>query len=874
MRILREWIHRLRGTLLPGRRDGDLKEELRLHVEMAAEDARRRGRASADAARDARLKAGGASQAMDALRDQRGLPWIEDLVRDVRLGFRATGRDRLFTVSVATILGVGIGASVAMFSVLNAVVLRPLPYDHPGELAVLATHDISQNQWDGTSVPNFFDWRQQGISFAGMTFYRRTQVSQVTVGSAGGPQRVREGLVGPDFFDLLGATPIIGRTFARQEFERRERVMVLSEGLWQEQFAGSNTALGRRLSIGGEDHVVIGVMARTFQLPTADTRLWRPITVLASLRDIARSGRDGDGIEVIGRLKPGVSIENARAEMGVIAARLREQHAVNRNRDIRVIPLFDHVVGTRASRAVWLGFGAVMAMLAIACANVSGLLTARAAQRRRELAVRSALGAGRSRLVRQLLAEGVSVWAVASAVGLLLAYGSIRLVLAYGPRALPRMEQVGLDRAALALACVGGLSVVLLSGTIPASIAAKVDARAAFGTRDESSLPSRRLQDLLVTGQIAGTLVLLVGALLLAQSFIRAQREDPGYTAEHLLVVRIDHPSRSTFFREAQDRIRRLPGVIAVGGIKQFFLRRNPDQRVTIEGRDAAPDEGPPSLSVDAATPGYFRSMGIELLEGRDFDDRDLAPGSPRVSIVNETMARRFWPNKSAVGQRWIGGGSPPKDGRWTTVVGVVKDMRREGLDLAPIAAAFVPDLFSQNFDMTIRASTRVDTLIPAVRRELRSIDSALPITDIASADGRLSQRLGGRRFETQLFVVFAAIALLLSAAGVYASLAYQVARRTREIGIRSALGADRLLIIRMIVGKGMRLALAGAALGVCGAASVARVMQSVLYETTAINPTSYAASAVFVLLVAAVAAWVPARRAAAVSSITALREA
>ena len=534
--------------LLPNRHDGDLEEELRLHLQMAAEDARRRAPDSADASRDARLKAGGVSQAMDALRDQRGLPWLEDLVRDVRLGFRALGHDRLFAASVTIVLGLGIGVSVAMVSVLDAVVLRQLPYDSPDELAVLATHDIVQNQWDGTSVPNLLDWHAQSTSFAGMTFYRRTQVSQVTMGRADGPQRAQEGLVGPEFFDLLGAMPVIGRTFSHEEFERRQRVVVLGEGLWQEQFGRSNAVLGQTVSINGEDHVVIGVMPRTFQLPTSDTRLWRPISVLSSWWDSARSERDGDGIEVIGRLASGVSIENARAEMSVIAARLRDAHAVNRNRDIRVIPLFDQVVGTRTSRGVWLAFGAVLSMLAIACANVGGLLTARTVRRRHELAVRSALGAGRSRIVRQLLAEGVSVWAVASVLGVLLADGSIRLVLAYGPRMLPRMEQVGLDRAALAVAFVGGLAVVLLSGTIPALVAARVDARAAFSTRSQSSLPRHRLQDLLVIGQMAGTLILLVGALLLAQSFMRARHEDPGYSAEQLLVVRIDRSSRPHSF--------------------------------------------------------------------------------------------------------------------------------------------------------------------------------------------------------------------------------------------------------------------------------------------------------------------------------------
>jgi putative ABC transport system permease protein len=705
-----------------------------------------------------------------------------------------------------------------------------------------------------------------------MACYRRTQVSQVTFAGADAPQRAQEGLVGPGFFDLIGAAPLLGRTFSAEEFERRERVVVLSEGLWQEQFGRSGTALGQTIPIAGENYVVIGVMPKSFHLPTAGTRLWRPLTVLASWEQFVESPRDGDAVEVLGRLAPGVSIEDARAEMTVIAARLREQYPVNSNRDIEVVPLFEHVVGARTSRSLWLGFAAVLSLLAIACANVAALLTARAARRRHELAVRSALGAGKARLVRQLLAEAVSLWSVASVAGVVLAYGSIRLLLAYGPRTLPRMEQVELDVTGLAVAFLGGLAVVILAGTIPAFLAAKTDARAAFGVREPSSLPRRRLQDLLVTAQVAGALVLLVGAVLFAQSFVRAQSEDPGYVAENLLVVHIDRPSVSSFGLEAQKRIERLPGVVAVGGIKQFFLRRNADQRVTIEGREAASRQDTSRLCVDAVTPGYFRSMGIELIEGRDFDERDLEPGAS-VSIVNETMARRFWPGGSALGKRWAGGDSPPPDGQWSTVVGVVKDMRREGLDLAPIASAFLPDQFSRNFDMTIRASANAGSLIPTVRQEIRSIDSSLPIPEIASAGWSLAERIGARRFETQLLGAFAAIALLLSAAGLYASLAYQVTLRTREIGIRSALGAHRQSIVTMIVGKGIRLALAGVALGMACAVVAARATQALLYETAAVNPVSYAAAAVFVLLVAAAAAWLPAQRAAAISPMAALRE-
>jgi putative ABC transport system permease protein len=859
--------------------DERLDAELRDHLERRVADHVARGSSEADARRHTRLELGGLDQTKEACRDIRPLRWLDEFARDVRLGFRSLRRDRVFAASVTIILALGIGTSVTMFSVLNAVVLRPLPYSRPGELVRISTHLVAQNRWDGTSMANFLDWRGQSDAFESMTFYRRPAVSVVAFAGTDAPQRAQEGLVGPEFFELLGTPPLIGRTFSRDEFERAERVVVLSEGLWQERFAGSDAALGQRLSIDATDHVVIGVMPRTFQLPTKDTRIWRPLSVLASWPD-TKTVRDSDHFEVLGRLEAGVSFEEARAEMGLIAARLREAHAVNRNVDIRIAPLFEHVVGGRTRRGLWIGFAAVLCLLLIAGANVGGLLSARAARRRRELAVRSALGAGRARLIRQLLAEGVSLWAVGSIAGVLLAYGLIRLLLSYGPRALPRMEEVGLDAAALAVAFLGGLVVVLACGTFPALVAAKADAKAAFGTRDQSSLPSGRLQDLLITVQIAGALMLLVGAVLLAQSFIRAQGEDPGYPAENLLIVDLelprdrypDRPAVIAFFRQAQDRLGRLPGVVAVGGITDFFIRRNADQWVTIEGRAAGREEGAPRLATEGVTPGYFRAVGIELLEGRDFGERDYEAGAPGVFIVSEALARRFWPGESAVGKRLVGGESPPKDDRWSTVVGVVKDIRREGLDVAPILGAFIP-AFPRGMDLTIRAATGVDTLIPVVRREIRAIDASLPVPHVVSADSHLSERLRGRRFETQALGLFATIALLLSAAGLYALLAYQVALRTHEIGIRSALGANRWTIVRMILGKGIGLTAIGTGVGVAGAASAGRVMQRLLYETPAINAPSYAAVAAFVLVVGTVAAWVPALRASRVSPMTALRE-
>ena len=855
-----------------------LDRELRDHLERHVADLVAGGLSEPDARRRARLELGGLDQAKEACRDVRPLHWPEQFIRDVRQGFRSFRRERLFAGSVTLILALGLGTTVTMFSVLQAVVLRPLPYEDPRRLAVLSTHQILQDRPDGTSMPNLLDWRQQSRTFAGMTYYRRTSVSAVTYGGVDAPQRAQEGLVGPEFFQLLGTPPLHGRTFAHREFDAAERVVVLSEGLWRERFGGAQELSGLELEIDGRAHAVIGVMPATFQLPTGETRLWRPLSLAVWPGTL--TARGGDQFEVLGRLHRGVTFEEAQAEMRLIAARLREMHAVNANLDIRIAPLFDHVVSSRTRRGVWLAFAAVLCLLLIACATAGGVLAARTARRRRELAVRWALGAGRARLARQLLAEAISLWAVASGAGVLLAYWLIRLVLAYGPRTLPRIDEMGFDALVLAVAVLGGFLVVTLCGTVPALVAAKTDVTSAFGTREHSGAPAGRLQNVLVAAQIAGTFVLLVCAILFAQSFMRAQAENPGYPAENLLIVRLDLPRErypdsaaiATFFREASHRLRRLPGVEAVGAMTDFFIRRHADQWVTVKGRPPGRQQGSPRLAIEGITPGYFQATGIELVEGRDFTDADYQPGAPGVYVVSESLARRFWPGESAVGKQIVGGESPPKDGRWHTVVGVVRDIRREGLDVAPILGAYVP-AFPRGMDMTVRASTPVEHLIPAVRDGIRGIDPSLPLARMAAADGRLSERLAGRRFESQVLGAFSALALLLSAAGLYALLAYQVVLRTREIGIRSALGADRRTIVLMILKKGLRLAVAGAVVGSAAAAGGARVIQSLLYETAALDPLSYAAAVLFVLAIAAAAAGLPAIRAARVSPMTALRD-
>ena len=849
-----------------------LDDELQYHVERQYRDYVREGLSPAEARRRVGVEFGPVALAKDECRDVRPLHWLETTARDVRFGVRALARERLFTLSVTLILMIGIGATIAMFSVLNGVVLRPLPYLRPHEIAVLSTHRVLQNQFDGTSGANFVDWRRQSQSFADMTLYRRTSASQVVFAGADAPQRAQEGLVGANFFDLLGAPPLIGRTFSAEESARGEPVVVLSEGLWREQFGGSADALTRTLSVAGTPHRIVGVMPRSFQLPTPETRLWRPLAGMPQWPNTL-SVRDGDSFEVLGRLQRGVRIDDARAEMAVIARRLRDEHDVNRNLDVRVIPLFDHVVGAGTSRGIWFGFGAVLSLLLIACANAGGLLAARATRRRGELAVRAALGASRARLVRQLVAENLTLWLAASIAGLLVAAALLQLLAASGPTGLPRIEGVGLDLTAIAIAFLGGLLVVMLCGSVPALTVSRVNAADAFRTREESAPPRVSLQRVLVGGQIAGATTLAITAVLLAQSFLRVQAEDPGYPAEHLLIARIDRSSSPRFFVEARERLGALPGVVAVGGITDFFIRRAGDQQITIDGRSFADADGRvPKFVMDSVTPGYFEAMDIEVIEGRDFDDRDLETGAPPVVIVSRAVALRFWPGESAVGKRLVGGSSPPADGRWSTVIGVVRDLRREGLDVAPVLASYIPAML-RRMDMTIRVATQAEVLIPEVRRELRALDSTLPVPSIITAEGRLSQQLGTRRFQAQALGAFAVVALAFAGAGLYAALMYQVALRRREIGIRTALGAPPRAIVRLFVRDGVVLTIVGAAIGVGGAVLLGRVLQNLLYQTAAIDVRSYLLAACMVVSVAILAAWWPARLASRINPLKVLRD-
>jgi predicted permease len=862
-----------RRTTRPGRSgEAQLDAELRDHRDRQYDDYVRQGLSPDEARRRVGIEFGPLDLAKDECRDVRRWWALEIIWRDLRLGVRALMRERVFALSVTSILSLGIGATLAMFSLLDGIVLRPLPYPRSHELAMLATHRMLQNQFEGTSGANFVSWRDQSRLFAAMSLYRRTSVSQIGFAGADGPQRAQEGLVDGAFFDLLGMPALVGRTFTADESAAGELVVVLSEGLWRGQFGGSAEAVGRRLEIAGRPHRIVGVMPRTFQVPTPDTRLWRPLATMSRWpKPLAI--RDGDQFEVLGRLRPGVDIERARAEMAAIAQRLRTEYEVNRNLDIRVTPWFDHVVGAGTRRGIWLGFAAVLSLLAVACANAGGLIAVRAARRRVEFSLRAALGAGRARLVRQLLTENLILWIGASMAGLALASALLKVLAASAVADLPRIDEVGLGPLAVAVAFSAGLVVVLVCGCVPALLASRANAAEALRTRDDVGASKGRVQRLLVGVQIAGATMLAVTAVILILGFARVQGEQPGYPAANLIVARIDRPASPRFFVEARERLVALPGIVAVGGITDFFIRRAGDQQLTIDGRAFADaDGGLPKFVIDAVTPGYFGATGIGIVEGRDFDDRDLAPGVRPVMIVSRGVARRLWPGETAIGKRVVSGESPPADGRWSTVIGVVEDLRREGLDIAPVLASYVPSML-QSMDLTIRVAVPAETAIPAIRRELRALDPTLPLPSVIAAHERLARQLGPRRLQAQATAAFACAAVIFAAAGLYAALIYQATLRRRELGIRLALGASRGAIFRRFAREGMTVAAAGAAVGVGGAVLLARVLQSLIYETAAMDGRSYLIAAAVVVGAAMLAAVRPAWLASRVNPLAVLRD-
>jgi putative ABC transport system permease protein len=805
---------------------------------------------------------------------------MNSFTQDLRYGLRSLLKTPGFTLVAVLTLALGVGANAAIFSVLEAVVLRDLPYQDPDRLAVLWTRNIQQNLPDGSSFLNFRDWKAQSREFENMAAYVRPEFTRGTLGGSE-PERIYVALVGEGFFQILGTAPLIGRWFEAADFVEQPRVVVISHSLWQRRYASDRTVIGRTILANDQSVEIVGVMPPDFQLPNPDIELWYPL--FFGKNDLDERSRGSDGLVVIGRMRPSATLQSARAEMDLISARLREQYpSTNAAFGVLTDSLLEKVVGTTTNRALWLLSGSVGLVLLIACANVASLVLARAAARRHEFSLRTSLGAGRTRLVRQALTEHLVLALLAGTVGLLFAWSGTAVLRVAAAGALPRAETIQLDAGVLAFLLVATILSGMLAGLLPAlhlSSARPVEVLAEAGSRSAGGRSSRRIHQVLVVGEIALAVLLLAGAGLLIRSFLRVQSIDRGFDSAKVLLLQVDLPrtyndqaKRSAFFTDAMQRLRALPGVAAVGAVSDFFIHRQPDYHIALEGQPPSRPEDPaPPLTEDQVVPGYFEAMRIPLVRGRVLQDSDLAQGAPSVVVINEEMARRFWPGQDPVGKRFKYGLDPGVDRPWKTVVGVVADMRRQRLDEPAIPCMFQPAVVSQ-MDIAVRAIGDPAGLRDSIRAALRALDPTVPPYGIVTAEQRLGRTVALRRLQTVLIGALAAVALILAVIGAYGVIHQSVSSRTKEIGIRMALGANAPAVLRMVLTAGLTPAIGGLVLGLLASVALSRTMSSFLYETSALDPMIYAAVPVLLLTVTTVACLVPAQRAARLDPMAALR--
>jgi predicted permease len=881
---LRALMARLRVLLGIRKADREFDAEIQVHLELLTERYIRHGMTRDEAAAAARRQSGNVTVLKEANREMRGIRFLESIFLDLRYGVLMLRRYPGFTFVAALTLALGIGANTAIFSVIEAVMLRPLPYQNSERLCMLWKSVPARNiEWDWTSYPTIQDWREQSRSFEDMAAILLPSGSEVTLPSDAGPERIQGAKVSGNFFEMLGVKPFLGRTFSDDEARRGGDVVVLSYGFWQRRFGGDGAAVGRTLHLDNRSARVIGVMPPNFQFPDKNAQLWLLLSGdhrWAGMQKI----RLADAFSALARLKPGVSIEEARAEMNVIARRLAQQYpATDANLGIRVVPLFDQIAGAQLRRALWILGGAVLCVLLIACSNVAGLLVARGAARRKELAVRAALGAGRWRLLRQLATENILLSLLGGLIGLLFARWALQALLALVPEDLPRADGIAINGTALAFAFALCLLTGVVFGLLPALQITGGNLHASLNESGRSASASAgvsRARSLLVAMQFALAIVLLTGAGLMVRSFLLLDAVKPGFDTTHLLTMTVRLPDEMyssearmrAFFEEAVQKIEQLPGVrgAAVGGaVSGSFRGRVPNVSIVIDGRPATQD--PERHDRNMVSNGYFRVMGIPLRQGRLFSAEDHS-GSPGVAVISETMARRFWPSASPLGKRFKEV-LPGADSEWLTVIGVVGDVvtNRDGTVYPTFYKTTRQSAGWWNWQLVVRTEPPPQALAAAVRRAVRSIDTTVPNFEITTVEQALAKLDRPRIFQTQLIGVFAVTALLLSALGLYALISYLVAQRTKEIGIRIALGAQRRDVLKLVIGQGMAVALSGVSLGLAAALAATQLMKSLLFGVTATDPATFALISLLLVGVALIASFVPARRATKVDPLQAL---
>ena len=874
MTRLRIFLFRLWALVRSRQMDREIDDEITSHLAEATEEYVRQG-LSPEAARRAALRSfGGVPQTREVYRQVRSFTLLEELSRDLRYAFRTLRRSPTFTATAAATLALAIGANTTMFSILNAVLLRPLPYRSAEQLAMLWTEDPTQNLREGRSALwDVEQWRGQSQTFADLATF--DTVSTLLTG-ADGVEQIVGASMSPNLLSVLGVRPVLGRSFSAEETERGQRLVMISHRFWQARFGGTSDALGATLVINDVPSQIVGILPADFRIGNGAVDVWRPHATRPSVRG-------GQTWFVVGRLRPGVSFDQAQAEMSAVARRLDDQlPAAARNQGITVVPLSLYVVGPQPRLALWILGGAVFCVLLIAAANVTSLSLARTTARAREMAVRAALGANAGRIVRQLITESVVLAAVSGVIGTLLAFGGIRLIRAFGPGNLARLNEVSLDLRVLAWALAISFLAGILVGLAPAMTTIRRDLRPSgeeSGRSVSGGTSSRRIRRALVVAEFALAIVLLVGAGLLVRSWWHVSNVDPGFRPERVLVMGVSAPAafvpgqRTDLYHRVLEQIQSVPGVESAGIIDDMFSDNPREHVLTVERVDGTVSERL-RLTRDEVSADLFRTLGTPLLRGRFFSIEDR-PDAPMVAIVSDAMARRAWPGQDAVGRRFMFGardsGAP-----WFMVVGVVGDMRRQGPEREALPQIFVSlaqNPPSRNVGLFVRTSSDDPlAMAGAVRAAVGRVEKNAAISGVAPLEQQLGSYLTQRRFQTSLLTGFSVVALLMAAVGIYGLIQYSIATRTREIGLRMAIGARPGDIFRMIISEGLTLSLAGVAIGLVGAWWLGSAGSSLLLGVTASDPLTFTTVSLLLTAVALAACYFPARRAMRLDPIRALR--
>ncbi len=870
--LLRRW----RALVHKDEMEHELDEEMQFHLDRDIEQKVRSGM-TPEEARYAALKSFGRfEQSKEECRSARGVSLIENILRDISYSVRVLLKNYAFTIVVILTLALGIGANTAIFSFANGILLRPLPYPQSDRLAVLDETALKRGI-DSMSVsyPNFLDWREQNTVFEDIGAHYGT--SRFSLIGAGEPIVIRGSYISHGLLEILRVAPQLGRSFtANEDRPEEDNVVILGHDLWQRSFGGDPNIIGQKITISNRARTVIGVMPRGFRFPEI-SEIWVPLAL--STKTFTRTDH---GISAIARLKDGVSFSDAQAEMNNIAARIEQQNPVtNEGLGVKVTSLHENLSGDYRE-ALLILLGVVGCVLLVACVNVANLMLARATARQKEFALRAALGAGRWRIMHQLLIESLLLAIVGGALGFALSLWALHVLLAAIPIQLPFWMDFGVDLRVLGFTAAITLLTAFIFGGVPALQTSRVDLNDTLKEGGRGSAGIRtRARNLLVVTEIALSLILLVGAGLMIQSLLRLKSVNIGLDARNVLTATVILPrakysedeQRATFFKQLVERVRSLPGVQAAAATATLPLSGgNWGRSLTVEGYPVLPVGQAPMIQHTVVTPGYFRTMGISLLAGRDFTDAD-AKGSPDVTIVDERLAREYWPNDTPIGKRVRFG--PPEDNEpWHTVIGVVSAVRHQRVQEDTRKSVYLPHLKMPVTGMSLVARTSSDPkdLVAAIRREVAQLDPELPVSEIATMEEVVAESIWQPRLYATLFTVFAGGALILALIGIYGVMAFLVQTRTHEIGVRMALGATARDVFKLIVGRGMKLTAIGVVVGVGGAIALTRLMHSLLFNTSATDPVTFILISVLLSLAAFFACYIPARRAAKVDPLVALR--